>query len=70
MSWISGIGMGATAVALVSAPFWIHALDDEQTITPVESCAMSMSDAQAEDDLCVSWVDDDGDVVVGPAWLK
>lgn len=39
-------------------------------LEPIEDCAMSMAEARVEDELCVTWLDENEHVVFGPLWAR
>jgi hypothetical protein len=64
---------GAFITIVAFTVSYILLRDDNGTQVPAnqyQACAWSMAEARAEDDVCVTWLDGDQKVVVGPLWNK
>ena len=56
-------------IALLLAIISMLVAESDQRIEPIAPCAMSMSEAKVEDELCSTWVID-GKVIFGPLWAR
>lgn len=66
----AGVGMVLLLGYLIGMIIVVVVICDEAVgVVPVEDCAMVLSEARTEDELCAVWQDGDR-LVFGPLWLK